>query len=85
VSRQFIHPVEGIPLIQAAKGVLVFSPHPCPLLPPQTLNVTLRKVAAIEVLSLLVFWATNSSYSSFCSPAARPLFAAASKAFMVGP
>jgi hypothetical protein len=50
-------------------------------------TVTCRKVAGMEVASLLVavLWALNRASSSFCRSAARPFLSAASKAFMVGP
>jgi hypothetical protein len=51
----------------------------------QTATVTRKKVAGMEVASLLLFWLLNSSSNSFCRSAARPLFSAASNAFMVGP
>jgi hypothetical protein len=53
----------------------------------QRATVTRRKVAGMEVASLLglLFWLLNSSSSSFCRSADRPFSSAASKAFMVGP
>jgi hypothetical protein len=53
----------------------------------QTAIITRRKVAGMEVASLLglLFWLLNRASNSFCRSAARPLFSAASNAFMVGP
>jgi len=53
----------------------------------QTATVTRKKVAGMEVASLLglLFWLANNSSSSLCRSAARPFFSAASNAFMVGP
>src|SRR6266513_292084 len=53
----------------------------------QTATVTRKKIAGMEVASLLelLFWLANNSSSSLCRSAARPFFSAASNAFMVGP
>src|SRR5262249_23004440 len=53
----------------------------------QTTTVTRKKVAGMEVASLLelLFWLSNRASSSFCSSAARPFFSAAANAFIVGP
>ncbi len=53
----------------------------------QSATVTRKKVAGMEVASLLglLFWLANNSSSSLCRSAARPFFSAASNAFMVGP
>lgn len=53
----------------------------------QSATVTRKKVAGIEVASLvgLLFCSWNRTSSSFCNSAARPSFSAASNAFMVGP
>src|SRR5207248_1705736 len=72
---------------------LVFDPvhEVLPSLPPweplQSATVTRKKVAGMEVASLLglLFWLANNSSSSLCRSAARPFFSAASNAFMVGP
>ena len=58
-----------------------------PLAALYTATVTRRKVAGMEVVSLLalLFWLSNRASSSFARSPARPLFSAASKAFMVGP
>ena len=50
-------------------------------------TVTRRNVAGIEVASgdPLAFWLANNASNSACSSASRPLAAAASNAFMVGP
>ena len=50
-------------------------------------TVTRRKIAGIEVASSLglVFWLLKRASSSACRSASRPLAAAASNAFMVGP
>src|SRR4030095_9202162 len=53
--------------------------------PFQTLTVTRRKVAGMEVAACLLFWLLNSSSNSSCNSAALPFFSAASNAFMVGP
>jgi hypothetical protein len=52
-----------------------------------TATVTRRKVAEIDVASAraLLFWLSNSSFSSRCKSAARPLSSAAANAFIVGP
>ena len=53
----------------------------------QGATVTRRKVEGMQVASLLrlAFWRLNRVSSSVCSSASRPLAAAASNAFMVGP
>jgi len=53
----------------------------------QSATITRKKVAGIEVASLLglLFWLANNSSNSRCRSAARPFFSAASNAFMVGP
>jgi pyridoxamine 5'-phosphate oxidase-like protein len=58
-----------------------------PLRPFHTATVTRRKVAGIEVASSLglVFWLLKRASSSACRSSSRPLAAAASNAFMVGP
>ncbi len=50
-------------------------------------TVTRRKSARMRVVSTLPLWfcATNRASSSRCNSPSRPSFAAASKAFMVGP
>src|SRR5438876_2844015 len=48
-----------------------------------TATLTRRKVAGMEVASLLLFWLANSVSISFRSSPARPFFCAASNAFMV--
>lgn len=52
-----------------------------------TETVTRKNVAGMEVMSLreLLFCALTRSSSCLCRSAMRPLFSAASKAFMVGP
>jgi hypothetical protein len=52
-----------------------------------TATVTRRKVAGMEVASSLgfAFWALKRVSNSACRSSSRPLAAAASKAFMVGP
>jgi len=58
-----------------------------PLHPSHTATVTRRKVAGMEVASSLglAFWLLKRASSSACRSASRPLAAAASNAFMVGP
>jgi hypothetical protein len=55
--------------------------------PPHSATVTRRKVAGMEVASSLwlAFWSLKRASSSACRSASRPLAAAASNAFMVGP
>ena len=66
----------------SSRGAVAF-----PLRPAHTAIVTRRKVAGIEVASSLglAFWALKSASNSACRSASRPLAAAASNAFMVGP
>jgi hypothetical protein len=53
----------------------------------QTATVTRRNVAGMDVASSfgLVFWALKRASNSACRSASRPLAAAASNAFIVGP
>ena len=58
-----------------------------PLAPFQSATVTRKKVAGMDVVSLLglLFLLLNRTSSCFARSAAPPFFSAASKAFMVGP
>ncbi len=55
--------------------------------PRYRVTVTRKNVAEMDVACSLplVFWLLNSASNSCCRSAARPLFSAASNAFIVGP
>jgi hypothetical protein len=86
ISR-VIGPRDAIP-VQAAIEVVGCPTHEMPQIHGDlSAIVTRKKVAGMEVASLLglLFWLLNRASSSFCRSLARPLFSAASNAFMVGP
>jgi len=80
---------QNISVLRSADKGLSWSRKPeiVSFTPAQTETVTRRKVAGMEVASSLGlwFWALKSASSSACRSASRPLAAAASKAFIVGP
>lgn len=75
------------PAIAAAGSFLCFEDDVAQFPDQLSETVTRKKVAGMEVTSVLVLllWLLNRTSSSWCRSPARPFFSAASKAFMVGP